>query len=366
MSEQLEAELEDVMANRGTRFGSWARGWIGAAALACIAGPASAVTIDGNLTPGEYSFVYSIDYAWGPNGAPVSGGTIAFKQDAQGLHVYYGVPKSYVDNTWGCQMGTGATCSQIGKYRFAKHTFRKLWRSDSFGVEGSRMMLRGTSQGDVQFQMDIVASPLSALEAQGSGSQRFEAGGVGDDYTNSSLSNNNGWLMDAADASLFLDIQTSTANNIQRFGPGGTGVITQSALDNALVTTYKDRQGVFKDSPGTDTNYTDPTTDQSNTAYNDAAYSGWNYQVAFEMTLDASLFPNGEWIDPNNHVLVPCGDGRMCLPIWDFGGAHFSNNKFGTNTLLDPTAITLVFMPEPTTAVLLLLGLTGLASRRRS
>ncbi len=350
-----------------------ARGWVRAAVgalcgLGLVAMPATGVTIDGRISPGEYTQIYSVDYAWGPDGVPVSGGIVAFAQDAAGLHLYYQAPLTYVDNTWGCESGTGPSCTQIDKYKTGPHTLRRMWFGDTFGVKSSPVTVMGSTQGDVPFVVDLVASGLTGNHAKGSGAQFFATGGVGQDWSNISLVQDNGWLADPTQAPLFLAIQTSTAWNIQNFGPGGTGAISQNDLDYALATVYKTRTGVFRDSPATDASYTDPTSDDPRTAYNDALFSGWNFAVAFELTLDPSLFPNGEWIDPANHVLVPCGDGRTCMPILDFGGAHFSNNKvsgLGGSTLLDPVSIVPISIPEPGSLVLLGLAGLGVAGVRR-
>jgi hypothetical protein len=337
-----------------------------------LAAATQAVSIDGFLSPGEYSYIYAIDYEYGGDRIPVSGGVVAFATDASGDHyLYYQVPTDLVDNTWGCVVGTGETCTQIGDYRDDGHTFQRLRASDSFGALGNRMVLRGTSVGDIKFQVDLLASTLKMNQAPGSGAQAFLTGGFGNAWLGTDVTANQGFLQDPqANAGFFLDVMTSSAWNILNFGPGGTGAISQSDLDGALLFLYKQRPGVFRDSPATDANYSNPTVDNpiapdGMTLYDDSLFSGWNYLITFEMKIDGSLFPSGEWTDPANHQLVPCGDGENCLAILDFGGAHFSNNKLGYGYNLNPVGIVLI--PEPGTLLLLGLGIGGLAAlgRRR-
>ena len=86
------------------------------------------------------------------------------------------------------------------------------------------------------------------------------------------------------------------------------------------------------------------------------------------MKIDGSLFADGEWTDPANHQLVPCADGGNCLGILDLGGAHFSNNRLGGSSILNPVEIEYL-IPEPGTFLLMGAGLAGLAvmgRRRRS
>ena len=334
---------------------------------------ARAISIDGFLSPGEYAYVYGIEYEYGRDRVPVSGGVVAFATDASGDHyLYYQAPTAMIDNTWGCEVGTGATCTQIDRYRDDPHTFRRLWLSDSFGAIGDRMALLNTAAGDIKFQVDVVASNLGAADAVGSGAQAFLPGGFGNGWLGPDLVANNGFLQDAADnARFFLDVMTSTAWNVANFGPGGTGAIAQADLDNALAFLYKERPGVFRDSPATDASYSDPTVDNpiapdGLTLYDDSLFSGWNYLVTLEMKIDGSLFPNGAWTDPANHQLVPCPEGGNCLGLLDLGGAHFSNNKLGGSSILNPVGIEFI-VPEPGTLLLVGAGVAYLAmlGRRR-
>lgn len=349
--------------------------WLVSALLLLLgtAVPAGAVTVDGRIQAGEYAFVYAVDYEYGPNNIPVSGGILAFDQAANGdLHLYYQAPTDLVDNTWGCEVGDGPSCSQIGQYVLDPHTFQELWRSDSFGTVGNKMEVRNSTAGNIRFSVDLLSSALGTTEAVGSGAQQFQSGGFGADWLGQALKQNEGSIQNfPQNGQFFLEAATSTEWNLLHFGPGGTGAISQQDLDSAMAFRYKDRFGVFRDSPATDANYSDPTSDnpvapQALTLYDDSDFSGWQYQIAMEIVLDGALFANGEWIDPLNHVIIACPDGDNCLPILDLGAAHFSRDKLGLSSRLNPISLTrTVITPEPQLMLLLAASL-GLALGRRA
>ena len=297
-----------------------ADGKLGSAALGGPTSGAAAAAAEG------YSVGWSIGFQ-DDKGNLIGNGQLWFGTDLAGAqYLYFQLPFDYVDN---CYNTVDAKCPGWP----SGHTFANLLGSDSMGADPNFSWTNAAAAGATSAaRIDYIAS--CSADPANCNAAGFKSAGVGDSGTGITAGANGAtkaWgNQDAAltgSAASLLEVATSLEYNLTNFG---TGFTTNSS--------------------------TDPN---------------WVKEVGYELKFAAGTFDPVKWANPDVQavstkdgiqIVVPglltLGDPHVSPPKVNFGG-YTSPCMIG-NPLCTP-------VPEPSTPLLLLGGLAGMAwyARRR-
>jgi hypothetical protein len=281
----------------------FALGQIAAAtALSFSAGMAhSQIVADGKLETTDYQLGFSVGFI-DDAGNAIGDGRLYFGSNATGQFLYFQMPLTYVDNTYGTNASSGWTKG---------HTFSDFLGSDSFGSvkKGAGV---GFGWGANSVQIDYIAGV--GCSSTGTGCTDYRSGGVGLG-ADAGLYKVDGQVYSGSAASI-LEMATSLEYNLNQY-PSFIGSLNSPASV--------------------------------------AAAPNWIYEVGYEIQFAPGTFNAAAWINPSTALsLITLGSPHVSPSMKTYGGYE------------DPECIQgCAPIPEPETYAMLLAGLGLLAWARR-
>jgi hypothetical protein len=296
----------------------------GGIALTLVTSQAQASPI---LADGKLDSTYQLGFSVGfldDQGHAIGDGRLYFgisSDDTQFL--YFQLPPSYVDNTY------GATAAVDWSH---DHKFKDLLGSDRFGVTDKNQETGGFEWDGNSVTFDYIAAVCDQVDAHGKCQKGttitdYRSGGVGSALNDGATSKNDGSI-NAGSAADIIEIATSLEYDFDQYG----------------MTYLTDSPAMTSNTPG-------------DISYVSALAPNWIYEVGYEIQFAPGTFNDSLWLDPDH------APGLITLGI-----VHASPNKksyveYGTPQCVlgcSPNSA-----PEPGSALLLGVGLGVLAWAKR-